>query len=271
MSNSAPLPINETNLSCAWSRIFLHIIDNPGKEISPLVVSLTGFSSGIVNEDKSVRDALDNCLVKNKKQKIHTVANTIFPSSLWRMAKYDRKKFFEIYLNALPRYKAAEPSKNRRGIYFERLIGFGSGPHNGNQLEHIIFEYNSHPTIRRSMFQASIFDPGRDHIPNCRQLGFPCLQHVSFVPNNQDKTLVLNAFYATQQLFDKAYGNYLGLCRLGNFMAYEMGLTFDRMNCFVGVAKLERIGTKSPTLTPVIEAARNIMQQTTCEHTIDQT
>lgn len=91
------------------------------------------------------------------------------------------------------------------------------------------------------MFQASIFDPGRDHVRNA-QLSFPCLQHVSFVP--QGETLTLNAFYATQQLLNKAYGNYLGLCRLGNFMADEMGLTFSRMNCFVGVAKLENIGNK---------------------------
>ncbi|MEA5531060.1 hypothetical protein VB638_16045 [Dolichospermum sp. UHCC 0684] len=257
MSNSVPIIINERNLSYAWCRAFLHIIDNPGKEISPLIISLTGFNQGIPNEDSSIRDALDNCLKDNKEQSIHTVANTIFPSSLWRKSKYDREKFFDIYIDTLPRIKALAKSKNRRGLYFERLISFGCGPHNGNQLEHIIFEYKSDPTIRRSMFQASIFDPGRDHVPNSRQLGFPCLQHISIVPNNKDKTLVLNSFYATQQLFDKAYGNYLGLCRLGNFMAQEMGLIFDRMNCFIGVEKLDTIGKRSSTLVPVIDASRN--------------
>lgn len=257
MSSTVPLLINETNLSYAWCRAFLHIIDLSGKEISPLIISLTGFNQGIPNEDQSIREALDNCLKVNKKQSVHTVANTIFPNSLWRISKYDRKKLFDIYLKNIPRYKAAEPSKNRRGLYFERLINYGSGPHNGNQLEHIISEYNLHPEIRRSMFQASVFDPGRDHIPNSRQLGFPCLQHISLIPNNQDKTLVLNSFYATQQLFEKAYGNYLGLCRLGNFMAHEMELTFDRMNCFIGVEKLDTIGKRSQTLLPVIEASRN--------------
>ena len=55
----------------------------------------------------------------------------------------------------------------------------------------------------------------------------------------------MNAFYATQLLFNKAYGNYLGLCRLGDFMAHEMGLTFERMNCFVGVAKIDNINKNS--------------------------
>ena len=264
MSSTVPIIINEKNLSYAWCRVLLHIIDNPGKEISPLVISLTGFNQGITNEDQSIRDALDNCL-KDRDQSIDTVANTIFPSSIWRHSKYDRKKFFEAYIKNLPRIKALN-SKNKRGIYFERLISFGSGPHNGNQLEHIIYEYKSHPKIRRNMFQASIFDPGRDHIPDLWQLGFPCLQHISFVPNNKDETLIINAFYATQQLINKAYGNYLGLCRLGHFMAHEMGLKFDRMNCFIGVEKLEKIGKetigkKSPTLAPVIDASRKTISQ----------
>ncbi len=261
MSNSTPLLIDETNLSYAWCRAFLHIIDHPGNEISPLIISLTGFNKGIPNEDQSIRDALDNCLKNNSEQSIHTVANTIFPGSLWRHSKYDRKKFFETYIDTLPRIKALAKSKNRRGLYFERLIAFGSESHHFNQLEHIISEYTSRSNVRKSMLQASIFDPAQDHVCD-PYLPFPCLQHVSFVPNNEDKTLVINAFYATQQLINKAYGNYLGLCRLGHFMAHEMGLILDRMNCFVGVEKLQKIGTKtigkkSPILTPVIDAARN--------------
>ncbi len=262
MNNSAPLLIEETNLSRAWASAFLHIIDNPGKEISPLLITLTGFTNGIPDEDRSIREALDNCLVANNKQKVHTVANTIFPSSLWRRSKYDRNRLFEMYLNALPRYKALASSKNRRGIYFERLIAFGSGPENGNQLEYIISQYKSRSGVRKSMFQAAIFDPARDHVPSA-QLPFPCLQHVSFVPQDKDKTLTINAFYATQQIFEKAYGNYLGLCRLGDFMAHEMGLTLDRMNCFVGVAKLDTITKSHHSLTALTNVARNALEATT--------
>lgn len=253
MISSLPLIIEETNLSHAWSRAFLHVIDNPGKEISPMLITLTGFTNGMPNEDQAIRDTLDSCLTANGDQQVHTVANTIFPSSLWRLSQCDRKKLFEIYLNTLPRYKALEPHKNKRGIYFERLIAYGSGPNNGNQLEYIISQYKSRSGVRRSMFQASIFDPARDHVHDPR-LGFPCLQHVSFIP--QKKNLILNAFYATQQLFNKAYGNYLGLCRLGDFMAHEMGLSFERMNCFVGVAKMDTINKKSPTLEQLKEVAR---------------
>jgi len=264
MSNSSPLLIDENNLSHAWAKAFLHIIDNPGKEISPLVVSITGFNDGIPNEDIDIRQSLDKCLADNDEQKIHTVANTIFPDSLWRRSKYQRHELFERYLNFLPRAKAIKhcKKKNSRGLYFERLIAFDSDnpPKINNQLEFIISEYQKRKGVRRSMFQASIFDPRRDHVSDA-QLPFPCLQHVSFVP--QGKTLTMNAFYATQQLFNKAYGNYLGLCRLGDFMAHEMELTFSRMNCFVGVAKLDNITKTSDTLAPVKEACREALSSKT--------
>ncbi|MCC3411550.1 MULTISPECIES: thymidylate synthase [unclassified Microcoleus] len=254
MSNSLPLIIEETNLSHAWSRAFLHIIDNPGKEVSPLLITLTGFTNSMPKEDQAIRDALDNCLKINNEQSVHTVANTIFPASYWQRSNHNRNKLFDTYLENFPRIQALSPKKNKRGLYFERLIAYGSGPNNGNQLEYIISQYKSRTGVRRSMFQASIFDPARDHIIDPR-IPFPCLQHVSFIPQ-KNKSLIMNAFYATQLLFNKAYGNYLGLCKLGNFMAHEMGLTFERMNCFVGVAKMDNIPKKCPTLEELKKVAR---------------
>jgi hypothetical protein len=131
MSSNEPLLIKDTNLSHAWGQAFLHIIDNPGKKASPLQITLTGFTNGEPQEDQSVKDELDNCLAIKCEQKIQTVANTIFPASHWRNAKSDRHKLFDNYLKALPRIKAYAPSKNRRGLYFERLISFDSNLNNG--------------------------------------------------------------------------------------------------------------------------------------------
>ena len=256
MSKSSPLVIEETNLSHAWSRAFLHVIDNPGTNVSPLLITLTGFTNGMPNEDQAIREALDNCLKINSEQSVHTVANTIFPASYWQRSKHDRNKLFDTYLENFPRIQALAPTKNYRGLYFERLIAYGSGPNNGNQLEYIISQYKSRPRVRKSMFQASIFDPARDHISTA-QIPFPCLQHISFIP--EKKSLIMNAFYASQKLFNKAYGNYLGLCRLGDFMAHEMGLRFERMNCFVGVAKIDNINKKCPTLEELKEVARQVV------------
>jgi hypothetical protein len=263
--------IDDDDLARAWGRALLHVVDHPGTLISPLVLSVTGFSPGATPEVPTVREGLDGALARLGMQSVHTVANTIFPQSLWRYAGYDRQRFFAEYLANRPRYRALAPTKNGRGLYFERLIAYGpdGAPDDQliNQLEFIITQYKSRRGVRASMFQASTFDPAQDHTP-AAQLGFPCLQHVSFVPV-VDGTLVLNAFYATQQLFDKAYGNYLGLCRLGHFMAREMGLVLGRLNCFVGVAKLERITKGADALTPVIDAVRAALRPAEREPSTD--
>lgn len=129
---------------------------------------------------------------------------------------------------------------------------FGKGECDGNQLEFIIREYTSRSGVRDSMLQASTFDPLRDHTTSAR-VGFPCLQHVTFLPTQEG--LVTNAFYATQQLFNKGYGNYLGLARLCAFMAHEMRMQPARLNVFIGVAKLDRIAKSDPGLVALADAA----------------
>jgi hypothetical protein len=106
------------------------------------------------------------------------------------------------------------------------------------------------------MFQTTTFDPERDHVASA-QLGFPCLQQVSFEPT--EAGLVTNAFYATQQIFDKAYGNYLGLAQLGAFMAHEMGMPLARLNVMVGIAKLERIAKCDADFAPLIASAQALV------------
>jgi hypothetical protein len=253
-ATTAPLLIDESDLSKAWVKAVLHVIDGAGSEISPLVLSVTGFDdTGTPSEDKNVRQALDTLLLAKGLRTVDDVAFTIFPQRLWQVAQGDRARLFEFYGYSFPRYQAMNRRDNQRGLYFERLVSYGRGPCNGNQLEWILSQYNGRKSVRRSMFQASVFDPERDHVANA-QLQFPCLQHVSFEPTSDG--LVINAFYATQQLFVKAYGNYLGIAQLGAFMAHEMHMKLARMNVVIGVAKFERISKTDSELAPLLAAAR---------------
>jgi hypothetical protein len=251
-----PIVIGDTDLSRAWATAFLRIIDNKLTEISPLVLSLSGFDDqGRVIETNNLRSALDAVLEKKRKLSVEGVAYTIFPERLWRIAKQDRTRLFDLYRRVFPRYVSMNRRANRRGLYFERLMMFNKDtPCEGNQLEWILSHYRT--GVRDSMFQASVFDPARDHIPDAR-VPFPCLQHVSFVPTADG--LVVNAFYATQYIFDKAYGNYLGLAQLGAFMAHEMRLPLARLNVTVGVAKFEGINKSDTALKPLIAAARAVV------------
>lgn len=254
----APVLIEASSLSEGYARIVLQICDHPGNTISPLCLTIASTGPGtMLVEDPPLRQALDGILKARSELDTETVAFTIFPDRYHRLSD-NRQDFFEQYRDVFPRIRALD-QRNSRGLYFQRLIMFGAGPYDGNQLEWIIRQYLARKGVRDSMFQAAIFDPGQDHTASA-QLGFPCLQHVSFVP--EDGGLVLNAFYATQQLLRKAYGNYLGLIRLGTFMAEEMGLEFTRLNVFVGVAKLDEIGKTTPEFAPVVAAARQLVKPT---------
>ena len=99
MSSNPPLVIESTNISYAWAELFLRILEKPGKEISSLLISLTGFENGIPHENTIIRDALDECLLTHDEQQVHTVANTIFPENLWRLSRYNRGLLFEKYIN----------------------------------------------------------------------------------------------------------------------------------------------------------------------------
>jgi len=237
----------------------------PGHRLSPVTISFGGFE-GVPVEEPNIRSLVDASLDEAGMQSVQTVANTIFPQVLWQVAKGNRENLYARYSLSLPDYVAMEPGKNRRGLYFGRLIAFdmdhrtggrlpyipeGLIPENGNQLEFIIKQCKK--GVRASEFQASVFDPARDH-SRAAQLGFPCLQHVTLVPSFTDRTLMVNAFYATQQLFEKGYGNFLGLARLGLFVADQTNLNLVRVTCFVGIEKMERKPRLTRTFHRLIDA-----------------
>ncbi len=252
-----PVIINDNNLSRAWARLLLRVLGGAGTEVSPLVLSLTGFDDkGVVPEDPVLRQAVDQLLKRKGRLKVEDVAFTIFPQRLWEMSRGDRTRLFTLYRATFPRWQAMNKKANGRGLYFQRLVMYGRGPCDGNQLEWILSQYDSRAGVRRSMLQATTFDPHYDHVASA-QLGFPCLQQVSFEPTATG--LVVNAFYATQQIFDKAYGNYLGLAQLGAFMSHEMDIPLARLNVMVGVTKLERITKSDPDLAPLVAAAKALV------------
>jgi len=229
-------PITEPDLSLAWTRGLERLIDASGHHEENFKISIDIGSDG-VSENQRVKAELDRFLADNGLATVDTVANTIFPQSLWNRSA-PRTQLYDRYLSTLPRIKKC--STNRRGTYFQRMISFGNGEEKLNQLDHVIENWltNNH---RHSAFQLAIFDPLSDHTRS-RQLGFPCLHQVCFNPrgaNGQDG-LGMTAFYATQHLLNKAYGNYLGLIRLGQFVAKETNLKLVNLTCIAGSGELQR-------------------------------
>ena len=228
--------VEECGVSLAWGRA-LQIVARPGRdELAPLTVAITGADEEeVLTEQGAIRGELDKALCAEGKQTVETVANTIFPDSLWNPAR-PRRELFERYKDIYPRLRR-KWSANRRGTYFQRMIANGRKDE-PNQLEFGLSAYGT-AGMRRSVLQAGVFDPRKDHSAGTRS-GFPCLQHLSFVPDKAGN-LSVNAFYASQLLVERGYGNYLGICRLGRFVAHELGMPLTRVTrvtCHLGLAML---------------------------------
>lgn len=101
MSKSSTLLIEDENLSIVWAKAFQTVACSGGKEISPLIVTITGFRNGEANEIPSIREKLDKTLQCQKKFSCETVSNTLFPYSLWNPT-LGRGQLFQRYLDVLP-------------------------------------------------------------------------------------------------------------------------------------------------------------------------
>ena len=227
--------VEENNLSVAWAKVFLQVLQLG--EVSPVVVAIRDIGDEDPAEVPDIRSALDGLLEEDGKGlSCNTVANTIFPS-IWNPGA-ERQDLYDRYLRILPILR--KDHRNKYGIYFQRLISYGADGKQGggfNQLEHIIQTWHK-GNHRRTALQAGLFDPLKDHTDQPVR-GFPCLQQVSFARCGKDG-LSITGYYATQYVVERAYGNYLGLCRLGRFMAHEMGLKFDNMTCIATPVKRDR-------------------------------
>jgi thymidylate synthase len=225
-----------SSISFAWKDALEKMLSNPGDGISPFLFSIEILDDPML-EDYGISEILDKHLNKKGKPSNKTTANTIFPASYWN-PKLPRAELYKRFVNMWPRIKKCRP--NRYGHYFQRLImnEIGISGHSGNytnQLEIIIDNLNK-KNRRRSALQAAIFIPKKD-LTNNFQRGFPCLQHVFFTPLD-GSALSITGVYATQYLFDRAYGNLFGLHALGNFVAHETNMRLTKIECFVSSLKL---------------------------------
>lgn len=44
---TSPVLVDESDLSRAWAKAVLHVLDHPGLEISPLILSVSGRANGV--------------------------------------------------------------------------------------------------------------------------------------------------------------------------------------------------------------------------------
>lgn len=260
------ITISDSDLSRAWGKAFVEVMA-PGSDLRAMCVSITDFGNESPTEIMAIREELDSVLSKDRGMYSPKITSEmIFPYSSWSRNKPERGDLFKWYLEKyLPRYRANTRRANK-STYFERLIAFrghsveANGellPKSVNQLEHILAvwesEHKNGSRPRQSALQATCFDPSRDHSKS-KYLPFPCLQQVGFSVGKESNTLSVTGYYTTQYILDRAYGNYLGLLHLGQFMAYEMNLVLTRVNCFTANPRLSGCKNINKTVLRPLES-----------------
>lgn len=257
------LCVQDSNLSYAWAKTFLSLMERGGSVRHPAIVTI-GPLEGAEVEHQGIRKLLDDELTRCGESSCRTVANTIFPRSMWNDALANNADaLYARYAKAWPGIRKCPA--NRNGVYFRRLTAYcpihpsaktttqhkkeGTNRKEVNQLQFITQTYQR-GNHRKSALQATVLDPTRD-LTHQRQKGFPCLQQIAFTPLENDR-LSITGFYATQYHFEKAYGNYLGLYWLGQFMAHQLKLRLTQVVCIAAVLEL---GVRSKNDLQALEIA----------------
>lgn len=226
-------------LTDAWLADLDYLHSNGGEQLN--LITTIG-DPALDHLDGKIKAVLDEWLVREGKQRIDTVANTIFPEAYLRGCN-DRQQLYERYQANLPRLRSLP--KNGRGTYFGRLIEYPSTKNgkNGattNQIEGIIHKLltqlrSGRP--KRYAYQAQIFAPGRD---DNTTMGFPCMSYLSFQLDQSG--LCLTAVYRNQYYFERALGNFVGLARLLQFVASEVGLEVGSLTVHACHAVIDCLG-----------------------------
>lgn len=227
--------IEADNIGEAWLQAYRALIRAPGHTLVNLAINIRN----PLMEDVGVRNALEIDLARLRVARagvpwhsVHTVANTIFPISLYQPHLPDAAtRFFELSSAG----NQARRGKNKGwGTYIGRLVAYqGPDGKRVNQLERIL-QVLREARHWADLYEAPLTYPGEASAAEStssdmnvigpgdkRRRGGPCLAHISVTAENGK--LHLTAQYRRHSYVARAYGNFVGLARLLNFLAHESG------------------------------------------------
>lgn len=232
--SSSPLLIDSSNLSLAWGQALLRVLESPIGQCRPLVVSIGDFQGDLPPEDDAIRTETDRLLEAEGCNSCDVSAMVIFPYKLWlRRKQLSSEEFCRVCVTEYYPRLAALNRLNRHGTYFLRMMDYKSVKNGSiesvDQVSQLVERLNNKKRFRATGLQMTCFNPATDHNRQPR-LGFPCLQHVG-ITHEGDDGIAVTGFYPSQHIFDRAYGNYLGLAHLGHFLAHHSGHSLARVTC----------------------------------------
>lgn len=222
-----------TRVSCAraWVEAASSIIETDNEAYNVVIDVEDAWTHD--EQDNAVIALVDRFLKKNDENPIITVANTIFPQSLY--SAYGSPDFYDAYHRDFDRLSDTK----RWGRYFERMTRHQKA--DGKTYNPL---HDLTAKIRRqakagvrysSAYELAVYDPLRDG----RYLrGGQCLSFLSF-KLHPVHGLMLTAMYRNHTYITRCLGNLIGLGRLQAFVAKEADLKIGSLTVVSTHAKID--------------------------------
>lgn len=223
---NTPILISEDSFQTAWAKAIIALSQNHWELWDMVVQILNPSILDNVKQEEMRKFAL------NHKEVIepNKVAYTIFPFKLYKPGTTTRDRLYRgywLYFKETRRMQHAA-----WGTYFERMIRYPTTSGNIDQLGIIIDNINNRNVNYRASHVLIIPEPNKDIN---RIMGAPCLNYLTVQVENTDrdgqKTISLLAVYRNHDFRGRAYGNYLGLCKLLQYIATETHSNLGSITC----------------------------------------
>ncbi|WP_199335008.1 hypothetical protein [Streptomyces sp. GMR22] len=220
--------------------------ENPGRTGLHTVVRI----AEPTRDDAAFRAELDRLRTAHGLWPLETVASTLFPATLAARSAGpgDLAERYRRMYPVVKRYPG-----NHRGTYFGRLVSYPAASKSGvDQLGTVISRLRAQATGTKIAAAYEIdlaaaadadAESGADLLVHTAgkdnsYIGFPCLSHIS-LQLDRDLRVHAAALYRSHFMFERAYGNYLGLGRLLAYIAEQAELACGTLTVVAGHARLD--------------------------------
>ncbi|MPT48373.1 MAG: hypothetical protein E2598_08130 [Sphingobium sp.] len=244
----------------AWLQAVRAVDKKKGHEAHNVIIDIADPTARADLSDPVVAQV--DAFLRDKKEKpIETVANTIFPSSLYR--RHGAPAFFNRFeKNVINRVRT---NSHWSGYYFERMMSMPrTGQEPFNQIWNIVERLRNPDVKALNKFELSVFDPLRD-VSNS-PYGGQCLSFASLKlsKDGNGKKLGMTALYRNHFYIEKLLGNLIGLGRLLDFIAKEGGVACGSLTIISTHAEIDQPGkcTRDAILNLLKECDRVEMELT---------
>jgi len=233
--------ITAPNTSVAWLQAIEYLLQ-VGGQCSNLQVCI---EQPLIT-DPGIHQSYEQLLTYHGLRTLKQVTYTIFPRSLYLEVERDPVSLFDRYNRPGGVYERLRRRHRGRfgwGSYFRRMTCFPTTDGVGNlitinQLGNLIQMLQDRVYVHRSAYTIFISVPGEDAR---RTRGGPCLNYIA-LQLQTTKILNILAVYRNHDFIQRAYGNYLGLAYLMEFLCDQTEYKMGMLTCLSSHATIANVG-----------------------------